>query len=137
MLYTVDDCKKIKINEIRPNILSFYNNKTIPFVIKRIYYLYDIAKEETRGAHAHKQLFQLLIAAAGTFNVELDDANKKQIFCLNNPSEGLLIVPGIWRNLTNFSVGSVALVLVSEYYTEDDYIRNYEDFMVYRRCQNV
>lgn len=136
MIYSTADSKIIDL--ISQNNITHLNHKSVvPFEVKRIYYLYGVPENQERGAHAHKELFQLLLAASGSFNVELDDGkNKKKIF-LNSPSKGLLIVPGIWRNLTNFSFGSVALVLASEYYTEADYIRNYDEFLKYRKINEL
>jgi len=132
MIGPTADCKIINLTS--QNNITHLNHKTaVPFEIKRIYYLYGIPENQERGAHAHKELFQLLLAASGSFNVELDDGKNKKKFFLNSPSKGLLIVPGIWRNLTDFSFGSVALVLASEYYTEDDYIRSYDEFLKYRQ----
>lgn len=134
MLYSIDDCKLLKLPKQTASNLTHLDNKNLlPFKVKRIYYLYGIPESQDRGAHAHKELFQLILAASGSFKVELDDGKNKKEFFLNNPSKGLLIVPGIWRNLTDFSFGSVALVLASEYYTEDDYIRSYDDFLKYRQ----
>jgi len=124
MIYSTADSKIIDL--ISQNNITYLNHKSVvPFEVKRIYYLYGVPENQERGAHAHKELFQLLLAASGSFSVELDDGN--------SPSKGLLIVPGIWRNLTDFSFGSVALVLASEYYTEADYIRNYDEFLKYRK----
>ena len=92
--------------------------KNIPFDVKRIYYLYDIPGGETRGGHAHKELYQLIIAAGGSFNVLLDDGLNKKIVTLNRPDYGLLVVPGIWRELFEFSSGAIGLVLVSNVYEE-------------------
>ena len=130
---TVDNCILLNLHKGFTNNITHLNYKsTVPFEVKRIYYLYGIPETQDRGAHAHKELFQLLLAASGSFIVELDDGkNTKKIF-LNQPSQGVLIKPGIWRNLTDFSFGSVALVLASEYYTEDDYIRNYDEFLKYK-----
>jgi hypothetical protein len=129
---TVDDCKVIQLSKIHNragNITIVENNIDIPFDVKRIYYLYDIPSNETRGGHAHKELYQLVIAASGSFNINLNDGvNDKTIF-LNRPDFGLLIVPGIWRDLSNFSSGSVCLVFASEEYSENDYIRDYDEFI--------
>ena len=131
---TVDNCILLNLHKDYTNNITNLNYKsTVPFEVQRIYYLYGIPETQDRGAHAHKELFQLLLAASGSFNVELDDGKNKKKFFLNSPSKGLLIVPGIWRNLTDFSFGSVALVLASEYYTETDYIRNYDEFLQYRK----
>ena len=115
------------------NITVVENNKTIPFDIKRTYYLYDVPGGEARGGHAHQKLSQLIIAASGSFTVTLDDGNVKRTFVLNRPYQGLYIVPGIWRVLDDFSSGSVCLVLASHPYEENDYIRDYEDFLIYKK----
>ena len=134
MLYSIDDCKLLTlVKDPVSNFTRLDDRSLLPFEVKRIYYLYGIPENQERGAHAHKELFQLLLAASGSFRVELDDGkNTKKIF-LTQPSPGVLIKPGIWRNLTDFSFGSVALVLASEYYTEDDYIRSYDEFLKYRQ----
>ena len=132
MIGPTADCKIINLTS-QNNITHLNHKSIVPFEIKRIYYLYGVPENQERGAHAHKELLQVLIAAAGSFTVELDDGKNKKKFFLNSPSKGLLIVPGIWRNLTDFSFGSVALVLASEYYTETDYIRNYDEFLKYRQ----
>lgn len=131
---TVHDCKLIdlrKISDSRGNLTVIEGGKDIPFDIKRVYYLYDVPGGESRGAHAHKELCQLLIAANGSFSVTLDDGNEKITHYLKRPFYGLLIVPGIWRDIDDFSSGSVCLCLASMYYDEDDYIRNYNEFLEY------
>ena len=134
MLYSIDDCKLLKLPKgLDSNFTRLDNRTSLPFEVNRIYYLYGIPENQERGGHAHKELFQLLLAASGSFKVELDDGKSTKKLFLNRPSQGLLIVPGIWRNLTDFSFGSVALVLASEYYTETDYIRNYDEFLKYRK----
>lgn len=110
------------------NITALDSPITIPFDIKRTYYLYDIPGGETRGGHAHKELYQLIVAAGGSFDVLLDDGKCKKIVSLNQPYYGLYIVPGIWRELLNFSSGSNCLVVASQCYSEDDYIREYDNF---------
>ena len=139
MKNTVDDCKLIHVrnHNFIDGILTLSDKTYVPFDIKRIYYLYDIPQNSNRGAHAHKNLYQLILAAAGSFTVELDDGNKKKQFNLSCSSQGLIIVPGIWRNLTGFSHGAVALVFASEYYTETDYIRNYNEFLHYRKINTT
>lgn len=133
---TVFDCTLIELDkhhsESKGNISVVENNKTIPFQVKRVYYLYDVPGGGARGAHAHKELHQLIVAASGSFDVTLDDGNVKRTFMLNRPYQGLLIVPGIWRDLNNFSAGSVCLVLASEKYDENDYIRVYSEFIKYK-----
>ena len=115
------------------NISVVENNKDVPFDVKRVYYLYDVPGGESRGAHAHKELYQLIIAASGSFSVTLDDGEVKRTFMLNRPYQGLLVVPGIWRTLDDFSSGSVCMVLASEKYSQADYIRNYDDFITYKQ----
>ena len=107
-------------------------NGDVPFDIKRVYYLYDVPGGESRGAHAHKVLYQLLIAANGSFTVNLDDGKEKVSYNLKRSYYGLLIVPGIWRDLDDFSSGSVCLCLASEHYEAGDYIRNYNEFLIYK-----
>ena len=108
------------------------NSSTIPFEVRRTYYLYDIPGGESRGGHAHRKLQQLIVAASGSFSVTLNDGRVKRTFVMNRPYQGLLIVPGIWRTLEDFSSGSVCLVLASEKYEESDYIRDYEEFIKYK-----
>ncbi len=118
-----------KIKDPRGN-LSVIENDILPFSIKRVYYLYDVPSDSYRGGHAHKKLYQFLIPLSGSFEVTLKDAtgNKKNIM-LNKPNIGLLIIPGIWRELNNFSSGAVCLVLASEIFQENDYIRKYDQFI--------
>jgi len=133
---TVYDCSIIEIDKHHHqtgNISVIENGISIPFDVKRTYYLYDIPGGESRGGHAHKNLQQLIIAASGSFNVILDDGNVKRTYTLNRPYQGLLIVPGIWRELDDFSSGSVCLVLASHLYDSSDYIREYSDFLKYKK----
>lgn len=108
------------------------NGQTVPFDVHRLYYLYDVPGGESRGSHGHKNLQQLIIAASGSFTVTLDDGRVKRSFTLNRPYQGLLVKPGIWRTLDDFSSGSVCLVLASDVYDADDYIRDYADFLQWR-----
>lgn len=137
---TVYNCYFLDFNkhhsERKGNLSVIENGKSIPFDVKRVYYLYDIPGGESRGGHAHKNLYQLIIAASGSFSVTLDDGNIKKTFILNRPYQGLLIVPGIWRTLDDFSSGAVCLVLASEEYSEDDYLRDYNEFKNFKR-QNI
>lgn len=129
---TVSDCLLIDISVIKNksgNISVIENNKCIPFKIKRVYYLYDVSERENRGDHAHIECHQVLIAAFGSFQVILDDGKTKKKVILNKPYLGLHIPPGIWATETNFSKGSVCLVLASHKFEEKDYIRNYNDFI--------
>jgi hypothetical protein len=132
---TIYDCSIIEIDKHhhqKGNISVIENNETVPFEVKRVYYLYDVPGGEKRGGHAHKELRQLIIAASGSFNVTLDDGNVKRTFTLNRPYHGLLVVPGIWRELDDFSSGSVCLVLASHLYDENDYIREYKEYKEYK-----
>ena len=117
-----------KITDRRGNLTFIEENKHIPFAIKRVYYLYDVPGGEERGGHAHKGLQQFIIAASGSFDVILDDGFERKRFHLNRSYYGLYVCPMMWRELDNFSSGSVCLVLVSELYDEADYIRDYDMF---------
>lgn len=134
---SVYDCTMIELDkhhsDRKGNLTVVENLKTVPFDVKRAYYLYDVPGGESRGGHAHKELSQLIIAASGSFTVTLDDGNVKRTFHLNRPYQGLYIVPGIWRTLDDFSSGSVCLVLASNGYDEGDYIRDYDKFLEFRR----
>lgn len=132
---TIHDCKLVdlrKISDPRGNLTVIEGNGDIPFDIKRVYYLYDVPGGESRGAHAHKALYQLLVAANGSFSVTLGDGKEKVTYNLKRPYYGLLIVPGIWRDLDDFSSGSVCLCLASEHYEAEDYIRDYAEFLKYK-----
>jgi len=128
---SVYDCVILPLNKIHNragNITIVEGNVNVPFEVKRIYYLYDIPGGEDRGGHAHKKLKQLIVAASGSFNVLLNDGLNKKVVTLNRPDYGLLVVPGIWRELMEFSSGAICLVLASEIYSERDYIRSYNEF---------
>ena len=130
--FTVFDCSIIhfpKIQNRAGNITPIQNNIEAPFEIKRVYYLYDVPGGESRGAHAHKELEQLIIAASGSFDVTIDDGKNKKTVSLNRPNFGLHLKPGMWRELSNFSSGSICLVLASLLYDEADYIRDYDEFL--------
>lgn len=137
--YSVNDCTVIELGkfkgERKGDITVVENNGMLPFDVKRIYYLYDIPGGSARGSHAHKTLFQLIVAASGSFQVTLDDGKIKRTFFLNRPYQGLLVKPGIWRDLDDFSSGSVCMVLASDVYAKEDYIRDYEDFLDYRNSK--
>ena len=109
--------------------IAVIENDTIPFEIKRVYYLYDIPSTATRGGHAHKQLQQILIAISGSFDVILKDGITEERVTLNKPNKGLLIESNTWRELENFSSGAVCLVLASQVFSEEDYIRDYDEFI--------
>lgn len=128
---TIFDCEILELPVVHKqsgNITSINSFEDIPFDIRRIYYLYDIPGGEERGGHAHRNLFQLLVAAGGAFEVSLFDGVNKKTVHLDRPNIGLYIVPGIWRELLNFSSGSICLVLASLPYSEEDYIRDYTYF---------
>lgn len=116
-----------KVHDTRGN-LSVIQGEAIPFEMKRVYYLYDIPSGGRRGGHSHKNCQELLVALSGSFDVILSDGNQQKTVTLNKPNVGLLIPNGIWRELENFSSGSVCLVLASAVFEEEDYIRNFEDF---------
>ncbi|HMW67751.1 MAG TPA: FdtA/QdtA family cupin domain-containing protein [Chitinophagaceae bacterium] len=124
---SVIDLGKISFDE--GNLTIVEKRKDFPFDVKRVFYIYDIAGGESRGAHAHKKCHQFLIAASGSFEISLDDGKfKRQVF-LNRPNLGLHIPPGIWAAEMNFSSGAICLVLTSHTYDESDYIRDYDDFI--------
>ena len=136
---SVNECKVTELDKNhreKGNITVIENSNIIHFDIKRIYYLYDVPGGEERGGHAHKELSQLIIAAGGSFDVELDDGKDKRTITLNRPYQGLHVVPGIWRELKNFSSGSICLVLASQVYDEKDYIREFDEFATYKSIQH-
>ncbi|KIO51300.1 sugar 3,4-ketoisomerase [Flavobacterium hibernum] len=120
-----------KIQDRRGN-LSVIEGATIPFISKRVYYLYDVPSGSKRGGHAHKEQQEFLIALSGSFDVILKDGKSSQTVTLNKPNLGLLIVDGIWRELRNFSSGAVCLVLASDEFDEEDYIREYKNFKLFK-----
>lgn len=134
--YSVADCSIIELDkhhsDRKGNLAVVENGETLPFDVKRVYYLYDVPGGESRGSHAHKELEQLIVAASGSFTVTLDDGQDKCSFFLNRPYQGLYVKPGMWRELSDFSSGAVCMVLASEVYQEDDYIRDYDCFLKFR-----
>lgn len=119
-----------KIDDYRGNI-AFIEKDVVPFEIKRVYYLFDIPSNARRGGHSHKEQFELLIPLSGSFEVIVDDGKEKKVIALNKPDKGLLIKSNVWRELENFSSGSVCLVISSGKYLEEDYIRDYQEFLNY------
>jgi len=134
---TIDDCQIIKLPSIesdrKGNLTPIYNSVHIPFDIERVYYLYDIPAGSERGGHAHKELQQLIVSVLGSFDIMVKDGEREKIFNLNRPFYGLYLPRHIWREMTNFSAGSICLVLASELYDEQDYIRDYEAFVRFKK----
>lgn len=140
MKATVFDCSLVYLPKIKNragNITPVHGNIEIPFDVKRVFYLYDIPGGESRGAHAHKKCHQFLVAASGAFEVLLDDGRTQRQVMLNRPDTGLHIPPGIWASEINFSSGANCLVLASELYSAEDYIRDYDIFKKYRDDTSV
>jgi hypothetical protein len=136
---SVYDCHVIPLNKIHDlagNTTVVEGNRNIPFNLRRIYYLYDIPGGESRGGHAHRELHQLIIAASGSFEVLLDDGENKKIVRLDRPNFGLLVIPGIWRELMEFSSGAICIVLASHKYDKSDYMRNYKSFVEFKKNLN-
>lgn len=128
----ISDLKLIelpRINDHRGNLTFIESGRHIPFEIKRTYYLYDVPGGATRAGHGHKALHQLMIAMSGSFDITLDDGFEQKVISLNRSYNGLYIPPMMWRDLDNFSSGAVCMVLASAFYDEEDYFRNYEDFL--------
>ena len=138
--YSVFDCSMIELDkhhsDRKGNLTVVQNGDTLPFDVKRVYYLYDVPGGESRGAHAHRDLSQFMVAASGSFRVNLDDGKVKRSFFLNRPYQGLYVKPGIWRDLDDFSSGAVCMVLASDVYKKEDYIRNYDEFLEFREISN-
>ena len=135
--YSVFDCSIVSLDkhhsDRKGNLTVVENGVTLPFDVKRVYYLYDVPGGENRGAHAHRELEQLIVAASGSFTVTLDDGKNRRSFFLNRPYQGLHVMPGLWRDLEDFSSGAVLMVLASDVYKPSDYIRDYEEFIEYRK----
>lgn len=121
-----------RIRDHRGNLSVVEQQKDIPFDIKRVYWVYDVPAGEDRGGHAHKKLYQFIVATNGSFHVNLSDGKNSFSFFLNHPYTGLLIPPGYWRTLDDFSSGAVCLVLASDLFDEDDYIREYDEYLRYK-----
>lgn len=135
--FSVFDCTIVELDKHHSdrsgNLTVVENSVTLPFDVKRVYYIYDVPGGESRGAHAHKELEQLIVAASGSFTVTLDDGRSKRSFFLNRPYQGLYVKPGLWRDLVDFSSGAVAMVLASDVYKKEDYIRDYNEFVDFRK----
>lgn len=131
-MYSVKDCVKVTLPKIKSsegNLVVLENGVNLPFDIRRIYYLYDVPFGSERGGHAHRELQQYLVALSGSFTVIIDDGIERREIFMNNPSEALFLREGIWREINNFSSGSICLVLASKEFSEDDYIRDYQDYL--------
>lgn len=129
---SIDTCRIIdlpKIADPRGNLTFIEGDRHVPFAIRRVYYLYDVPGGSMRGGHAHKELHQLIIAMSGSFDVILDDGKDKKRVHMNRSYHGLYVCPMIWRELDNFSSGSVCMVLASNSYEESDYYRDYDEFL--------
>ncbi|WP_313893786.1 FdtA/QdtA family cupin domain-containing protein [Psychrobacillus sp.] len=113
----------------RGSLISLESNKSIPFDLKRVYYIYDTKEDVSRGFHAHKELQQVLVCVSGSCKIILDDGHVKSEYILDKPEKGLFVEKMIWREMHDFSEGCVLMVFASEYYDEEDYIRNYDEFM--------
>lgn len=137
---TIKDIKMINLPRVDLSsgaLTSINSGKEIPFDIQRVYYLYDVPNKSDRGAHAHKELYQLIVAASGSFEITLFDGKKSKRFILRQPDEGLLVPPGMWRDLNNFSGGGICLVLASMQYSEEDYIRDLKEFEIFKNGSRI
>ena len=133
MQRNVNECQIIelpKISDPRGNLTFIENSNHIPFDIRRVYYLYDVPGGSERGSHAHKNLHQIIISMSGSFDVELDDGRNKKRYHLNRSHYGLYVCPMMWRLIDNFSSGAVCMVLASDFYIEEEYIRDYNNFLL-------
>ena len=131
---TVQDCKLISLpkeEDPRGSLTYIYQQVQIPFEIRRVFYIYDVPAGKDRGAHAHKQCWQFIIAASGALEVYLHDGQQERVVTLNRPYQGLLVPPGVWAQERGFTTGALCLVLASHDYSEDDYIRNFHDYLDY------
>jgi dTDP-4-dehydrorhamnose 3,5-epimerase-like enzyme len=128
----IEQCKFLEfpiIHDPRGNLTFMESNRHIPFDIKRVYYLYDVPGGAHRGGHAHRNLHQVIVAMSGSFDISLDDGSRNRRYHLNRSYYGLYVAPMMWREIDNFSSGSVCMVMASEYFDEDDYYRGYQEFV--------
>lgn len=133
---SIADCRLLELprfSDERGSLSVVESNGAIPFEIRRVYYLYDIPAGQVRAAHGHRALQQLIVALSGSFELKLDDGFETRAFRMDRPDRGVYVAPGIWRELSDFSGGSVCMVLASELFDEADYLRNYEDFQAFAR----
>ncbi|MDH7913175.1 FdtA/QdtA family cupin domain-containing protein [Winogradskyella sp. SYSU M77433] len=131
---SIEDCRLITIPKVHDErgSLAVIEKTVVPFSIKRVYYLYDVPSDSYRGGHAHKKQESIIIALSGSFTILIDDGSQKKKIILNKPNQGLFLPTGIWREIENFSSGSVCLVLASTEFEEVDYIRDYESFELFK-----
>lgn len=137
MQTTINDCKIIRLpqeEDPRGSLTYIYENQQVPFPIRRVFYIYDVPAGKDRGAHAHRECWQFIIAASGALEVYVSDGENEKTYTLNRPYQGLLIPPGIWAQEREFSSGALCLVLASHEYSEADYIRSYSDYLDYRKA---
>jgi dTDP-4-dehydrorhamnose 3,5-epimerase-like enzyme len=135
---SIQDCRLLEIPRFadeRGSLSVVESKHQIPFEIRRLYYLYDIPAGQVRAAHGHKRLQQLVVAISGSFDISIDDGFARRLIRLDRPDRGLYIAPGMWRELNGFSGGAVCVVLASELYDEQDYLRDYDQFLAYARAQ--
>lgn len=134
--HTIEDCRIIELGKhhgSKGNLTEIENGKISNFETKRVFFIYDIPGGVSRGGHAHKTLNELIVAASGSFEVYIHDGERERTFLLNRPSQALLLSSGVWEELRNFSSGAVALVLASQHYNQEDYIRNFDEFITYKK----
>jgi dTDP-4-dehydrorhamnose 3,5-epimerase-like enzyme len=135
-MYSIDNARLInlpKIEDPRGNLSIIEEDKQIPFKIQRVYWIYDVPGGQIRGGHAFKEQQELIVALSGSFDIVVDDGKANKIISLNRSYYGLLIPAGLWRQMQNFSTNSLAMVMSSTHYFEDDYIRDYDEFLNFRR----
>lgn len=134
----LDACKVFplpKVHDPAGNLTALNNGTDVPFDVKRVFYIYDIPAGTTRGAHAHREVYQFIVAASSSFDLTLDDGHETRVVHLDRPYYGLLVVPGVWCRLENFSSASVCMVLASDIYRKEDYIDDYDEFLALKRCK--
>ena len=135
-MFTINDCRLLQLpkeEDPRGSLSYIYSNEHVPFEIRRVFYIYDVPAGKDRGAHAHRECWQFIIAASGALEVYLSDGTTERVVTLNRPYQGLIVPPGIWAHEQEFTTGALCLVLASHPYREDDYIRDYEEYLRYRK----
>ena len=135
-MFTINDCRLLQLpkeEDPRGSLSYIYSNEHVPFEIRRVFYIYDVPAGKDRGAHAHRECWQFIIAASGALEVYLSDGTTERVVTLKRPYQGLIVPPGIWAHEQEFTTGALCLVLASHPYREDDYIRDYEEYLRYRQ----